>query len=136
DPRLALMDRREGFELAGERIEQAQGCGHLRARLTRDPSLVKHGGSAQLRHCLETICSLLSCKAPLRSQPVPQEKLPIQEFLERRYASRKPVALSLKAWVEGEERVLSVRDLSQTGFLAEASPPLEIDQELELELPH
>jgi len=67
---------------------------------------------------------------------VSQQKQPIQEFLERRYASRKPVSLSLKAVVDGEERVLSVRDLSQTGFLAEASPALEVDQTVELELPH
>ena len=64
------------------------------------------------------------------------EKQPIQEFLERRYASRKPVSLQLKAWVDGEERILSVRDLSQTGFLAEAEPPLAINQAVELELPH
>lgn len=65
-----------------------------------------------------------------------QQKQPIQEFLERRYASRKAVALKLKALVDGENRVLSVRDLSQTGFLAEAKPALEVDQTVELELPH
>lgn len=64
------------------------------------------------------------------------KKTPIQELLERRYAGRKPVSLRLQAWVEGEERVLSVRDLSQTGFLAEATPPLTIDQTIELELPN
>ena len=64
------------------------------------------------------------------------DKLPIQELLERRYASRKPVSLRLQAWVDGEERTLSVRDLSQTGFLAEANPPLAINQAVELELPH
>lgn len=64
------------------------------------------------------------------------DKHPIQEFLERRYASRRPVSLRLKAWVDGEERILSVRDLSQTGFLAESSPPLEIKQSLEIDLPH
>jgi hypothetical protein len=67
---------------------------------------------------------------------VVNEKQPIQEFLERRYASRKPVSLKLKALVDGEERILAVRDLSQTGFLAESSPSLEIDQTVELDLPH
>jgi hypothetical protein len=67
---------------------------------------------------------------------VPNEKQPIQQFLERRYASRRPVSLKLPAWVDGEERVLGVRDLSQTGFLAEAVPPLLIDQVIELDLPH
>ncbi|MBN9506226.1 MAG: PilZ domain-containing protein [Altererythrobacter sp.] len=64
------------------------------------------------------------------------EKQPIQQFLERRYASRRPVSLKLPAWVDGQEQVLGVRDLSQTGFLAEATPPLRIDQVVELELPH
>jgi len=67
---------------------------------------------------------------------VQNEKQPIQQFLERRYASRRPVSLKLPAWVDGQEQVLGVRDLSQTGFLAEATPPLRIDQVVELELPH
>jgi hypothetical protein len=67
---------------------------------------------------------------------VPIEKQPIQQFLERRYASRRPVSLKLQAWVDGEERTVGVRDLSQTGFLAEADPPLRIDQVIELVLPH
>ena len=67
---------------------------------------------------------------------MPNEKQPIQQFLERRYASRRPVSLKLSAQVDGEERILGVRDLSQTGFLAEATPPLRIDQVVELDLPH
>jgi hypothetical protein len=66
---------------------------------------------------------------------VSNEKQPIQELLERRYASRRPVSLMLQGWVDGKERILSVRELSQTGFLAETTPPLEIDQTVELELP-
>lgn len=67
---------------------------------------------------------------------MPNKKQPIQQFLERRYASRRPVSLKLPAWVDGQEQVLGVRDLSQTGFLAEAAPPLRIDQVVELDLPH
>ena len=60
----------------------------------------------------------------------------IQELLEQRYASRSPVSLKLRARVDGKEHILLVRDLSQTGFLAEATPPLANDQTGELELPH
>lgn len=67
---------------------------------------------------------------------MPNEKLPIQQFLERRYASRRPVSLKLRAWVDGDERAIGVRDLSQTGFLAEATPPLRNGQTVELDLPH
>jgi hypothetical protein len=67
---------------------------------------------------------------------VPIEKQPIQQFLERRYASRRPVSLKVRAWVDGEERIVDVRDLSQTGFLAEATPPLRNHQVIELDLPN
>jgi hypothetical protein len=35
------MDRLEDLELARQRVEQAQGCGHGRAGLTREPPEVK-----------------------------------------------------------------------------------------------
>jgi hypothetical protein len=46
------------------------------------------------------------------------------------------LSLKLLARVDGKEHILLVRDLSQTGFLAEATPPLANDQTVELELPH
>lgn len=61
---------------------------------------------------------------------------PVDEFAEKRYAPRKAVALTLRAWVAGEERQVTVRDLSNTGFLVETTPPLTLEQTIELELPH
>lgn len=62
------------------------------------------------------------------------ERQEADALAEKRYAPRKAVLLKLSAWVNGEQRELPIRDLSQTGFLTESA--LELDQTIELELPH
>lgn len=64
------------------------------------------------------------------------ERQPADASAEKRYAPRRPVVLTLRAWVDGAERRLTVRDLSHTGFLAETVPGLELGNTVELELPN
>ncbi len=64
------------------------------------------------------------------------ERQPNDDRAEKRYAPRKPVALTLRAWIAGAEREITVRDLSHTGFLVETTPPLTLNQTIALELPH
>lgn len=53
----------------------------------------------------------------------------------RRLARRYSLALSLTAKVAGANRTLVLRDLSRTGFLAEALPRLELGETVEIDLP-
>ncbi len=64
------------------------------------------------------------------------ERQPTDSLAEKRYAPRRPVALTLHAWVDGTERNLIVRDLSHTGFMAETVDPVALGQTIELEFPN
>lgn len=54
----------------------------------------------------------------------------------QRHEDRIAVSLALQASVDGYARLVHVRDISHTGFLAESEPPLEVGQTVELELPY